>query len=545
MTAEDLADLLVSLLKRWEILAFIVGALYAWLTKKKTQDPDVSVAAERPARRVPAQVRRPPARSLPRSPAPPAKAPSDIVRQLVEATEEFEREAKALAEEVELEPANRRFVEVLREWIPARTGEIREALRRTSEKPEPALIWALNSVSLVLSEVKELVAQRRDPELRGKLGDADRLADSCYGPVIAYAEAEGLPLSTAHPATQLAPVDLSIWTGFAPTQIAPIFLPTVFFDNLVFWPALAHEVGHDFFRSVRGLDPSLRRELSLKTEEEGALPLRIEAEGLAGGELRRVFGGWLEEIFSDVFGVLMCGPAYVQTMSLVFGAREDAREVLAVGRDPGTMLYDVHPPGHVRVHVGRLVLERIGLREDAERLWGAWMARHGFSMEEPPPLLFPVQDRYLVIPFEQIGEIAGEIVERLYAGPLKGLNGVGLSDISGLDYGPRAQAEARRARDAFLNDQVPSVRDARRVISGAVMAYLERPQLEDQILARAREAIPALGTYEQAPDAYRPAVPATAAPAFAGSLEIAPGAVFEALLLREVLKRPAERLRRR
>ena len=548
----SLEDLVLALLKRWELLIvaaywlyWLYGKIKAAITDAGGESvqalPEVSQAANAQE-----QPRRPAPPPRPAAP-PPRKAAPDAVQRLIDAAAAFEQQARALSDEVEREPANRRFVGVLREWIPARCAEIREALQRVQGPMDLSLIRAMNALELVLAEIKDLVSQRRNPELRGQLGDADRLADACYQPVITFARAEGLPLATAYPATQLAPLDLAIWTGFAPTQIAPIFLPPGFFESLIFWPALAHEVGHDFFISVRGLDQSLRRELSLDTEENGtrALYLRPDGSGLDAAELRRIFGGWLEEIFADVFGTLMCGPAYVKTMSMVFGAREDAREVLAVGRDPGTGRYDVHPPGHVRVHVGRVVLERAGLHEDAGRLWNGWMTRHGFSPDEPPPLLFPMQDRYLAIRFQPMAEIATELVERLYSGPLEGLNGFGLSDISGLDYGPSEHFEARRARDAFLGGQVPAVRDARRVIAGAVLACVEKPELEEQIRARAREAIPALGTYEQAPDAYRPSAPVPAAPlTSAGPLEVAPGDVLEALLLREVLRRPARQLRR-
>jgi hypothetical protein len=123
---------------------------------------------------------------------------------------------------------------------------------------------------------------------------------------------------------------------------------------------------------------------------------------------------------------------------------------------------------------------------------------------------------------------------------LKSLNGFGLQDISGLDHGPQAAAEAARAKVNLLAGRPPGTRDPRAVVAGLVLATLERPELEPQLIARARAAIPAVGTRERHADAYAKA--GQAAPtSVPGILDTSDKAVTEALLLEEILARRTPR----
>jgi hypothetical protein len=231
----------------------------------------------------------------------------------------------------------------------------------------------------------------------------------------------------------------------------------------------------------------------------------------------------------------MCGPAYVVTMSELFTARGDPRRSLIVSSDATGSRYDVHPPAHLRVLVGCAVLERAGFTDDARALQEAWSRRHGDVAYALDRLLFPVGQQLLALPFSLFADVARALVDRLYAGPLKALSGFGLQDVSGLDYGPHEHQESLRARDALLGGRVPTVRDPRAILAGAVLAAKQRPELEPRILAAARAAIPAVGTGEARPDAFAPA----GAPAGrAGALETDRRAVLEALVLREILGPP-------
>ncbi len=422
----------------------------------------------------------------------PAEVPQSAPALVAEAQSLVAR-ASNLATSIRRERATRRFVPVLTEWLPAQARGALDYER-------------VASMRLVVEEVEELVRQRRDPELLPELGDADALAEACYRPVIEFARAEGLPLSSAEPVSQLSGFDLAIWTGFAPTSLAPLFLPPDFFQRAAWWPAIGHEIGHDFLVSLRGIDGALRAELRLPSEESGTRPIAFDGGGLSPWELRRVFGGWFEELFCDVFGTLMCGGAYVATMSQLFAARSDAREVLVVGVDETGRRYDPHPPRHLRHRVGCMVLDAAGFGAEARALDGAWAKRHTADGRVPDRYLFPVAQGYLAVPAESVEEIARELVERLYLGPITALSGFGLRDVSGLDYGPHLHEETVRARDALLAGRALNVRDPRAIVAGAVHAALLRPEAEPMILARARAAIPGVGTRERVADAYAPDV---------------------------------------
>jgi hypothetical protein len=454
----------------------------------------------------------------------------------------LERRAGGMAEAARLERANRRFVQALTEFFPEELARVRKLSRDTKGELRPGLERAPVALGGVLDEIDTLMEQRRDPELRAALGDADRLAEVCYQPIIDFARAKGLALTSSFPATQLTEFDLAIWTGFIPTSIAPIFLPRTFFERAAWWPALCHEIGHDFLASVRGLEPRLRADLNLPSAEVGSRPLAFNLYGddldLDLDQLPRLFGGWFEELFCDVFGTMMCGPAYVATMKILFAAQSDVREVLIASFDDSGQRYDPHPPRHLRLIAGCAVLERAGLHTDAKRLRAEWDARHTAQGRGPDRILFQVGRSLIGLPLELFTPIITRFVEQLYAGPCEGLGGFGLQDLTGLDYGPHEHAEGLRARDALLRGQVPIVRDPRAVVAGAVFAAFARPDSEARILENARAAIPALGTSETRPDALADG------DSTASGLRLDRAALVDAFVLREVLTRPRTRARR-
>ncbi|MBI4508456.1 MAG: hypothetical protein HY698_02390 [Deltaproteobacteria bacterium] len=436
--------------------------------------------------------------------------------------------AESLAEEIRLERQNRRFVPTLAEHVPRELERVRKELERQAGTSPVSLLRSVQAIETIVEEIHVLVGQRRDPELLAELGDADALAEACYKPIIQFALAEGLPLATRDPVTQIAETDLAIWTGFQPTPLAPIFLPPAFFQKAAWWPALAHEVGHDFLVSIVGLEDALRDELGVPPEDVGTRPLMFHQGGIPSHELTRVYGAWFEEIFCDVFGTLMLGPAYLATMTELFAAEHDPREVAVVPLAASGRRYDVHPPRHLRVLISAMVLSRAGFHAERASLLGEWEAAHttdGWSLDR---LLFPMGDAFLAVTLEAFLPTAHEIVERLYAGPLTCLSGFGLQDISGLDYGPHEHAECERAKMALLAGKVPAARDPRAVVAGAAWAAREKPEDEARILRHARRAIPAVGTSEVRLDGFAQATEGSNASP--GLSEIA-----SAMVLREIL----------
>lgn len=525
---EIIFGLLKLIIQLLVLLVMAIGRLLRWTYRKLKPAP---ILVRRPAALAMAVTERAaaPARRKP-------VAPSEAERRrgLERALGGIERRAAALAVTAGLERPNRRFQDALTGYVPTTIGGVRAELAR-SGAGAAGVPRVIASLDLVLDEIEQLMRQRRDPELARELGDADQLAEACYEPIIAFARAKDLPLTSGYPATQLGEFQLSIWTGFNPTSIAPIFLPPDFFQRAAWWPAIGHEIGHDFLASVAGLDVRLRAELGLPREDAGVQPVQFAYDGISRTELHRLFGGWFEELFCDVFGTMMCGPSYVATMQTLFAATQDVREVLVIEpTQAGT--YDPHPPRHLRVLAGCRVLERAGLDSEARRIRTAWEARHTAGERGPDRLLLPMRNGVLAVPLGLFLPRLEAIVDQLYAGPLDALGGFGLAGVTGLDYGPHEHAEGLRAKAALLRGAVPTVRDPRAVVAGAVLAAIERPELEPRILVNARAAIPAMGTGEQRPDAYS---------AIAGPIgRPVRSELLEAMALREILSTPRSRGRR-
>jgi len=83
------------------------------------------------------------------------------------------------------------------------------------------------------------------------------MADACYAPILEFARARGLDLRTSQPVVVTGDWDLSIVPSFASTRVAPLRLPVGFEHSLWRWPAIAHEVAHDFYFSLEPLDREL------------------------------------------------------------------------------------------------------------------------------------------------------------------------------------------------------------------------------------------------------------------------------------------------
>ncbi|MCG8425533.1 MAG: hypothetical protein MJE77_47245 [Proteobacteria bacterium] len=355
----------------------------------------------------------------------------------------------------------------------------------------------LSELQVVFGAIEVFIRQRQIPGTRRALGDADAFAAACYQPVLDFAQVNLPEMTSAQPVAVLTPFDLSIWTGFIPTGLAPLFLPRDFFANLRWWPALAHEIGHDFLAATGQAEDLVRDELGLPDESTGQRPLEFAAGGLHPAELFRVFGAWFEEVFCDVFGTMMLGPAYGYTMIELFAEPDSPDRTVKVAIDFTGLRYDVHPPRTLRVLSCCRLLELMGEDEAAGEIAAEWNELHG----EPDAILFPISGGTLGIPLDAMIEILGKaVIERLYSDQLGGFDGHSLSDIPGLAYGPHRAAEARRACDEILAGRVPSGQDARAVVAGAVLAWRQARPRHDEFLALARRAI--VGVAETREDVY-------------------------------------------
>lgn len=447
-------------------------------------------------------------RSLAQHAPAPAPQQSWARVELLNRIERLRASAQSLVDVARVDWATMGIAQTLEDFVVGNLKLVRADVDRVDDALLVQLERPLAELELVHEVIAKMIEQRRNPRLRNDLGDADKLAAACYEPIIDFANAGRIRLSTSTPVAMLEErFDLGIWVGFIPTGIAPIFLPPYFLQRVVWWPALAHEIGHDFLAAAHGVEDQLRAQLGLPSEEVGSRPLQMGPDGLPFFELYRIFGGWFEEIFCDVFATMMIGPAYGYTMVELFGSRQDPASVYRVNVEPHGRRYGPHPPRHLRLITVVTILELVGEREEAAALRREWTELHG----EPVAIDFPlVHGSAVSVPTGVLEELIAELSRRLYGEQMRGLAGHALYDIPALDYGPAEAAASRRARDELLAGQVPASYKARAVIGGLVLAWRKARHREAELLDLAHHAI--VGVTEHREDLHEHAYDSRRAP---------------------------------
>ena len=400
------------------------------------------------------------------------------------------RESEAQLAAARIEPATARPAQVLEDYVLPRARNVHQEL--AADQPSQTSMGSiavarakLVHLTMVRDAVEYFIAQRRRPDLREAVGDADALAQGCYQPVLDFARMNRVPLTSAQPVTLLTPFDMSTWVGFIPTGVAPLFLPPTFFEDIRWWPAVAHEIGHDFLAATPGLETNLRLQLGLPSEAAGSRLIDTHGGGLPMRELVRIHGAWFEEIFCDLFGTMMLGPAYGYSMASLFAQPDAPMRVITAYRTPDGRGYDSHPPRHLRVLLCTRALRLMGEDEAADEILDEWTALHG----DQEVLWIPTTRATIGVPTEIMVDIGDDIITALYREGMDGLDGHALSDIPGLDHGPHQAAESRRARDELLAGRAPVSQGTRAVVAGAVLAWHQDPGSQARILALARQAI--------------------------------------------------------
>jgi hypothetical protein len=302
--------------------------------------------------------------------------------------------------------------------------------------------------------------------------------------VVEYCRQRGIKLISDRTATCIGGDKLFILSLDDPSGLAPIVLPRDWATQIGWWPALAHEIGHDFHNSVPNLGDELRRALSLPGPV-GKLP----AAQVRQNDLDAAVGAWMEELFADAFGTMMLGPAYVATMSWSFGSPSEPVQTMAASPTRQGN-FEEHPPGHVRVVVACRLLGMMGYGALGDRLEASWRRAH----KNPSYVYLPTRTGgWATLTDEIVIERALQVGGALYETGLPSLAGFPLRSIPGLDFGPREHEAAHAVKDAILQGRKPALKDPRLVISGAVVAWTEKPTESARILKIARDLIDAVG----------------------------------------------------
>lgn len=435
------------------------------------------------------------------------------------------RETSRLAMKAEADPRLAPLAPALREDLLERVETIERALAGS-----PTISTILQETT-VIEGLEELLrylttmAQQRTRTDSAHLADADAIADACYRPILDLARAHGLELRTSQPVSVSGDWSRSIVPRFASTRVAPLRIPAGFEDSLWHWPAIAHDVAHDFYYSLDDLARDLHARL--------ALPHRVEVPmsemELDAGWLRRLYGAWLPEVFADTLGALMLGPAYVETMVRVFRRPGSPQRTAAILQDGG--LIDEHPPERLRVYIATRVLHHLGRHDAADELWGRWEAEH-------PDVRFyylPLGGEWVGLSDANLHAVADSLVDVLLQRPWPELDGFPLLNVPGLAYLHAEHATVERLQESLATGELVDA-DARWIVAAAVLAATAQPVLHDKILDAARRSMRAKGeVIELGETSFRP----QAATGSVGGELVAslrrPDAIEEAIVLGAVL----------
>ncbi|MBW2210447.1 MAG: hypothetical protein JRG67_05270 [Deltaproteobacteria bacterium] len=506
------------------LLIYILYPLFKrWRNRQKKKQEQASTSTETTARAPGPQQPRPARepRPKPRHEPAVAKRPTDLdfLAAARAQLDRLEQEASRLLTRAESDSRLVRLVPALREDLLGRLDMIDRSLGSSPTLStivqETAVLRGLDALLRYL----KTMAQQRMHGASSFVGDADAMADACYAPILEFARARGLDLRTSQPVVVTGDWDLSIVPSFASTRVAPLRLPVGFEHSLWRWPAIAHEVAHDFYFSLEPLDRELHARLGLPHEVE----LPMSSGELDGAWLQQVFGAWLPEIFADVMGTVMLGPAYVATMRRAFRNPSSPQRTAAILQD--NALIDEHPPARLRLYMATRVLHHLGRHKEADTLWEQWEAEHA----DVRFYYLPLGGQWVGLSDEALHSIADSMIDALIQRPWPELEGFHLRDIPGLAYMHAEHAEVERLSSDLARGETVDA-DVRWIMAAAVLAAAEQPTLHDQILQAARRSIVGIGAEAEKAEPPRRLPSGTIGQALVASLK-EPAAIREAIIL--------------
>ncbi len=459
------------------------------------------------------------------APPPSPKPKLDLTEMTRAQAAALSARANALLDRAKASPRLVRLVPALRDDLIQRLNTVEESL---SGSPTASTIMQEAAMLRGLEELFRYLETMADQRLRAPssvVGDADRMADACYAPILDFAHAQGLDLTTSQPIVVKGDWPLAIVPRFASTRVAPLRVPAGFGSSVWLWPSIAHEVAHDLYYSLGGLDDDLHARLGLPD----TLSAPAEDQEVDRNWLRQLYGAWLVEVFADVFGTLNLGPAYVQTMRRTFRDPTNPQRTAAIRTTGGKI--DEHPPPRLRLYIATRVLHHLGRHEEADTIWEAWEAEHaGVGL-----YFLPLGGRWVGLSDEPMHAQADAMVDALLEQPWPELAGYRLTNIPGFAYLHADHAEVERLIPRLANGETVDS-NVRWIIAAAVLATEQHPTRRDTILRAARRSIEGVGEDDVVVEAVTPLDrSASIGDALVASLR-RPSALREAIVLGEAIR---------
>lgn len=156
--------------------------------------------------------------------------------------------------------------------------------------------------------------------------------------------------------------------------------------------AIPHEIGHN-----------LQSDLGLWLVVPKLIDSRLSAAGIPAAD-RGIWVRWTKETFADLIGVLLIGPAFVESTMDVVGKAADSTGAF----NPR----GVHPTPYLRVRIGTHLLGKMGFTQEARRIDAVWSRLYPDRVGDSIPASFRknfrrslpvVVDAIVGTPFTQLG----------------------------------------------------------------------------------------------------------------------------------------------
>lgn len=323
-------------------------------------------------------------------------------------------------------------------------GPIEEALRLKQEGC--TLISAVERIRQVYWEIFGQRQTRIAPQLLA----SDRIALDCYQYVYG-----GLGRARSIP----SPAPLSYMdSGFGPatfrrgvTMRKLLSLPNPFplvklpYSRLVTpWTlgAIPHEIGHN-----------LQADLGLWMVVPRLIDRRLAAAGLPA-EVRRIWVRWTKETFADLIGVLLIGPAFVDSTMDVVGK--------GAGTTGAFNPRGVHPTPYLRPRIGTHLLRKMGFSAEAQRIDSVWRGLYPDKVGAAIPPAF----------LKGFAKSLPIVVDTITATSFPQLGGKTLRQV--VCFRPQDQEVATEAATRLASGRDPGIVPERFLINAARIAFDRR-----------------------------------------------------------------------
>ncbi|HKP84356.1 MAG TPA: hypothetical protein VJT69_20235 [Pyrinomonadaceae bacterium] len=203
---------------------------------------------------------------------------------------------------------------------------------------------------------------------------------------------------------------------------------------------VAHEVGHD-----------VESDFKLTADLKQALNKAMDA-AKTDATHRPAWQAWLGEIFADVYGVLSCGPAFVQAL-IDFLATDPDQTTRAIRTAPKWGLY---PTDYLRVLINIEALDETAFKNDRTRLrdqWTAIYAQHQMTDYEKD---IPV------------------VVKAIIDGPYRAFGGASLKDV--ISFSVMDQYNTNSDANRMAQGAGPAASNTRTLFAAAATIFARDPE---------------------------------------------------------------------